>query len=240
MVALPTVLSSLFAASASTVIYPFSWLSLTNCNISSLVSTIDFPTNQTALAPPTNLTLNFVGLAFGVQNYTCSQGNNFTSVGAVAQLIDASCFAASDRFHQLPDILFKEWTDYNSSSIQEVITAMHVTNPPEILAQHYFVTNPTTGQGVSPKWDFSSSGKFNNNSDAFVVAKSKGTLPAPTNATTDVAWLDVVNVEGKIADEVFRTDTRGGQPPATCVFGQTEDISVKYVANYYFFGGSLN
>lgn len=240
MVAIPTVLSSLYAASAATVLYPFSWLSLANCNVSSQISNIDFPQNQTALVAPTNLTLNHIGLALGIQNYTCSQSNNFTSIGAVAQLIDASCFAASDKFHQLPDLLFQEWSSYNSSSIQDLIAAMHVTSPPEILAQHYFVTNPTTGQGVSPKWDFTSSGKFNGTQDAFIVAKSKASLPAPTNATTDVAWLDVVNVEGKIADEVFRTDTRGGQPPASCTFGQTEDISVKYVSYYYFFGGSLN
>lgn len=240
MVAIPSVLSSLYAASAASSLYPFSWLNVANCNVSNQVANIDFPQNQTTLVPPSNLTLNHIGIAFGVQNYTCSESNNFTSVGAVAQLIDASCFAASDRFHQLPDQLYKEWVAYNGSSIQDLISGMHVTNPPEVLAQHYFVTNPTTGQGVSPKWDFTSSGKFDGNSDAFIVAKGKATLPAPTNATTDVAWLDVVNVEGKIADEVFRTDTRGGQPPATCEFNKTLSLSVKYVSFYYFFGGSLN
>lgn len=100
--------------------------------------------------------------------------------------------------------------------IQAIIDLLHLLNPPNILAQHYFITNPVTGQGVSPVWDFRSSGPFfQGNKDAFIVAKGKASIPAPTDPKTDVAWLDVVNVEGKIADEVFRFDTVGGQPPAS-------------------------
>ena len=99
--------------------------------------------------------------------------------------------------------------------MQLIIDFLHLVDPPEVLAQHYFVPNPATGQGLSPKWDFTSSGAFEGNPDAFVVAKGKGAIPAPTNATRDVTWLDVVSVQGEIADEVFRFDTVGGQPPAT-------------------------
>lgn len=119
-----------------------------------------------------------------------------------------------------------------SYPIQIIIDFLHLLDPLEVLCQHYFVPNPTTGQGLSPKWDFTSSGAFEGNADAFIVAKGKGSIPAPTNATRDVAWLDVVNVQGKIADEVFRFDTVGGQPPATCQYGKDKDLSVKYVSKY--------
>ncbi|THH00867.1 hypothetical protein EW026_g1749 [Hermanssonia centrifuga] len=147
-------------------------------------------------------------------------------------------------FNTIQAPLFAAWDAFDGLSIQDFIAFFHGVNPPEILAQHYFVTNPTTGQGVSPKWDFVSSGnaKFVGNDKAFIVAKGKASIPAP-NTTTDINWLDVVNIGGDagglIADEVFRTDTVGGQPPSSCTFGQTQDISVKYASKYWFFGGQL-
>lgn len=116
--------------------------------------------------------------------------------------------------------LFASWNATQDTSIQEIIEGLHNLNPPNILAQHYFIQNPTTGQGLSPKWDFTSSGnpKFVGNKDAFIVVKGKGSVAAP-NTKVDINWLDVVNIGGdqggQIADEVFRTDTVGGQPPAT-------------------------
>lgn len=137
------------------------------------------------------------------------------NVGAVAELIDVSCLAGSSVFRQLPDQLYDSWVNFNQSSVQEIIDHLHVLNPPEILAQHYFVSNPTTGQGLSPKWDFTSSGKFSGNKDAFFVGRGQGSLPAPTDPKKDINWLEVANVQGSIANTVFRTDTRGGQPPSS-------------------------
>ncbi|OCH85781.1 hypothetical protein OBBRIDRAFT_285503 [Obba rivulosa] len=208
-----------------------------SCDVSAFVPT--FPPNQTQLVVPNNTVPSFIGLAFGVQNYTCTQFNNFTNVGAVAELIDISCLTAIPGvLNTIQDPLYAFWTNFTGASIQEIINLFHLIDPPEVLAQHYFVSNPLTGMGVSPKWDFTSSGEFEGNPDAFIVAKGKGSLPAPTNATIDVNWLDVANVEGSIASEVFRIDTRGGQPPASCLFNQTADISVKYVSKYIFYGGN--
>lgn len=137
----------------------------------------------------------------------------------------------------MPESLFETWNTTNGTSIQQFIDVFHTFNPPDILAQHYFVQNPTTGQGVSPKWDFTSSGnpQLVGNPDAIIVAKGKASIPAPHNAT-DINWLDVVNIGGaaggKVADEVLRTSTVGGQPPTSCEFGETEDISVKYTSFY--------
>ncbi|OSD01443.1 hypothetical protein PYCCODRAFT_1369226 [Trametes coccinea BRFM310] len=202
---------------------------LAGCSINSFVP--QFPSGQTQLVAPSQPP-KFIGLAFGVQNYTCSSGNNFTSTGAVAELIDVSCIASTSAFSTIQNDLFNFWTNVIPYSIQSIIDLLHILNPPEILAQHYFVPNPTTGQGLSPKWDFTSSGKFKGVKDAFIIAKGKGTLPSPNDPTHDVAWLDVVQVEGDVASEVFRFDTVGGQPPSSCTYGKDKDISVKYVSKY--------
>ena len=96
-----------------------------------------------------------------------------------------------------------------------MIASVLAENPPRNLGQHYFVTNPVTGQGVSPKWDFTSSGENKGNPNAYVVGKGVGTLPSPNDPTTDVAWLEVQNVEGDLADTIFRYDTVNGQPPSS-------------------------
>ncbi|KAI0631046.1 hypothetical protein C8Q77DRAFT_179360 [Trametes polyzona] len=197
-----------------------------------------FPSGQSQLVVPSNPP-NFIGLAFGVQNYTCSSSNNYTSTGAVAELIDVSCIVSQPSFATIQNDLYAAWTHLIPYPIQAIIDLLHLVNPPEVLAQHYFITNPVTGQGLSPKWDFTSSGAFQGVPDAFVVAKGKGSIPAPTDPARDVAWLDVTAVQGDIASEVFRFDTVGGQPPSSCVSGKSADISVKYVSKYIFYGGSL-
>ncbi|KAJ3522978.1 hypothetical protein NM688_g8796 [Phlebia brevispora] len=246
MVAISKLVSGLFTAAASYTIseHIAAFQGLTRCNISTNVGQLNLTPINNSLTPPTNTTPAFVGLAFGVQNYTCTQSNNFTNVGAVAELFDISCLVNSTIFETIQLPLFAAWDTFEGISIQDFIEFFHEVNPPEVLAQHYFVTNPVTGQGVSPKWDFTSSGnpKFFGNSNAFIIGKTKATVPAP-NAAVNVNWLDVVNVGGdvggEIADEVFRVDTVGGQPPSSCVFGQTQDISVKYTSKYWFFGGEL-
>jgi hypothetical protein len=76
--------------------------------------------------------------------------------------------------------------------------------------QHYFVTNPLTGQGTAAKWDFTSSGVNAGNAEAFVVAAKNATLNAPTGPQ-DVPWLRLTSIQGQLAQEVYRVDTRGGQ-----------------------------
>lgn len=84
-----------------------------------------------------------------------------------------------------------------------------------LLGEHYFVTSPS-GTGLSPVWDFrGASAKGNPN--AFVLAAKVGDLPAPTGSQ-DVDWLQLKNVTGGLATSVYRTDTRGGQPPASVGF----------------------
>lgn len=47
------------------------------CDVSN--ATVPIPGNQAILqAPAANETVKFVGVAFGIQNYTCSSSNNYT------------------------------------------------------------------------------------------------------------------------------------------------------------------
>lgn len=81
------------------------------------------------------------------------------------------------------------------------------------IGQHYYVPN-SNGTGLSPKWDFTSSA-FNGNPNAFVVAAkvNQTTAPGP-NGPQNVAWVSLKRITGELAQEVYRTDTRLGQPPA--------------------------
>ena len=53
---------------------------LTHCDISGDLARLDLAPINNSITPPMNITPTFVGLAFGVQNYTCTQSNNFTYV----------------------------------------------------------------------------------------------------------------------------------------------------------------
>ncbi|KAI0760143.1 hypothetical protein C8Q74DRAFT_1372087 [Fomes fomentarius] len=197
-----------------------------------------FPTAQTTLVAP-DLAPNFVGFAFGVQNYTCSDAGAWTAFGAVAEVFDASCFATKPQFATIQNPAFAAWNTSRPPPIQDIIARLATTNSPLVLGQHYFVTNPVTGTGISPKWDFTSSGKLKGNADAFVIGAPKGNIPAPSNPQQNVPWLDIRNVQGKLADQIFRFDTVGGQPPASCTPGKDTSLSVKYVAKYALYGGTI-
>ncbi|KAH9941596.1 uncharacterized protein BXZ73DRAFT_88107 [Epithele typhae] len=209
---------------------------VSSCSLRTLK--LDFPANQTTLVAPTQPP-KLLGLAFGVQNYTCSSAGTYTSTGAVAELFDAACMSTKSNFGTVQNDLFSLWDGTSEDvTIQDAISELAGMHLPGVLGQHYFVTNPKTGTGVSPKWDFTSA-RFQGNKDAFMIGAGNGSLPSPTDPSKDVAWLHVVNVQGKLSDVVFRYDTVGGQPPKSCTAGTDADISVKYASKYVFYGGQV-
>ncbi|EIN08187.1 hypothetical protein PUNSTDRAFT_44769 [Punctularia strigosozonata HHB-11173 SS5] len=202
------------------------------CDISK--ATFSVPAGLTA--PTTGP--SFIGLAAGVQNYTCTASTStWTNVGAVAELVDGSCLYSTPFFNSAVDHIYGAWEKAPASvTTQEIIsTAAKFPTKPEVLGQHYYVPSPS-GTGVSPKWDFTSA-SFKGNSEAFVVASKTAAVNAP-NAATDITWVFLTAVEGELADNVYRVQTRGGQPPASCTPG-TPDISVKYAAQYWLYGGEI-
>jgi hypothetical protein len=91
-----------------------------------------------------------------------------------------------------------------------------VGDNPLVLGQHYYVPNPKPAAGspaVSPKWDFTSNAE-KGNAEAYVIGAKVGDLPAPT-CSDDIDWVQLKNVEGELANAVYRVDTMGGQPPAS-------------------------
>ncbi|KAH9478605.1 hypothetical protein JR316_0009062 [Psilocybe cubensis] len=181
---------------------------------------------------------SFVGIAIGTQNYTCSSAGTYTNVGALAELFDASCVYNSPIFPTLPSIASAAWEIAPPSlPISEVISTLHGFSSPSILGQHYYVTNPITGSGITPKWDFTSQGADAGKSDAFVVAAKVNGAAAPTGSQ-DIDWVQLGSLTGDLAKQVYRVQTRLGQPPASCTVG-SKDIQVKYAALYYGFGGSV-
>jgi len=195
---------------------------------------MDLPAGQTQLVEPTTAPL-FVALGVGVQNYTCSAATSkYTSTGAVASLFDISCLdKVAPAFEEIQIIAFDVWNVLPASVSTDALGSK--IGAPILLGFHYFIPSPS-GTGLTPKWDFTSTGKFAGDASAFVLGAKVGDIVAPTNPTTNIDWLALNNAGngGTLANHVFRIDTVNGQPPASCTPG-TKDISVKYTAKYFFY-----
>ncbi|OCH85780.1 hypothetical protein OBBRIDRAFT_838704 [Obba rivulosa] len=205
------------------------------CDVST--RSISLPSGQTTLVKPTTSTPTFIGVGVGVQNYTCGTTGTYTNVGALAELFDISC-TPEVLFDAVTDVIFDAWKDAPASiTTAELIDTLAIFDPPFILGQHFFITNPITGSGLSPKWDFTSA-SLKGHSDAFAVGAKVGDLPAPTDNVTNIDWLQLNVVQGDLASEIFRIQTRGGQPPTSCTPGSPE-IFIRYAAQYWLYGGSF-
>lgn len=153
--------------------------------------------------------------------------------GAVAELFDLSCIISESNFNNVQDSAFNAWTAApDSVDVFEIITDL--TSNTAILGQHYYVPNPAPTPGASadsPKFDFISGHTSQaGNANAFVVGAKVGDSPAPTGAG-DIDWVQLKEVQGQLASQVFRTHTRGGQPPASCN-ASSGPVSIKYAAQY--------
>jgi len=188
------------------------------------------PAGQTVLTAPTDPT-SFVLLGVGYQNYTCSAAGTYTSAGAIADLFDLSCLAKiTPIFNCIQDAAFDAWKDAPPSFKIGPSTMGY-----PLMGNHFFQPSPS-GTGISPVWDFRA-GAAEGNPNAFVLAAKVGDLPSP-DSTSDVDWLQLKSVSGSLATQIYRTNTRGGVPPATCTPGSPA-ISLKYVSKYWLFGGSV-
>ncbi|KAK7061085.1 hypothetical protein VNI00_000820 [Paramarasmius palmivorus] len=159
----------------------------------------------------------------------------YRAAGAVAQIIDVSCMHGGHEFTDIASVAYDYWTSAPSHmDAKEAIRHVHPVLERLTLGEHYFVTNPETGSGTSPRWDFTAR---LGNPEAYVTAAKKGGIAAPTGKQ-DVDWLYLTDIAGGLACEIYRTDTRAGQPPATCTPG-SDPITVKYTSLYWFTGGNF-
>ncbi|KAF7986277.1 hypothetical protein HWV62_35204 [Athelia sp. TMB] len=185
------------------------------CSLSSAQISTVLPYGQTNLTAP-SAAPEFIGLGVGVQNYTCNTtSSTYVLFGAVAELFDLSCVFSEPSFASVQEKAFSAWTAA-PDSVDVFAVISDLTSNSAVLGQHYYVNNPAPSPGASattPKFDFTANVE-KGNSNAFVVAAKVGDLAAPTGKT-DVDWVQLKEIQGGLASQVFRTNTHGGQPPTS-------------------------
>lgn len=172
-------------------------ISLGNCSLAGA----DLPLNTTKLElprPSSNLTLKYIALGRGTQNYTCPSisatsrnASTPTETGAAAMLFDASCLASASMtlLHELPAIIGRA----PLASLAFLVEMLGATTGTSnlILGEHYFNANG------DPFFDLRMSG-----SAAWMIARKNASVPAPAREyssdteSKDVAWLQLETKKG--------------------------------------------
>ena len=188
----------------------------TGCPVSNFQLT--FPAGQTALSIPEGQKPNHILLGSGVQNYTCTDAGAYASAGAVAKLYDISCLVGTPAFATIQDTFHKI-----PAPIKRTIQAA-LDRTPFLAVDHYFVQNPITNSGISPKFALHANG-----GREFAIEAKVAGIAAPNTANID--FLQLNTIQGTLGKTVFRVDTVLGQPPKTCTPGSAP-ISVAYTSKY--------
>lgn len=179
---------------------------------------------QPAATPPlpavsSGLSVYHIAIGRGTQNYTCADSTSASipvAVGAVANLYNASCIAASNpqQLSAIPDMILNVDLDELDGEIPDNFIQSGV---------HYFSTKTTA------TFDLRNYGFTNSNKIASV--------PAPASKIPAVPWLKLeFNPIGEVGSvrEIYRLNTAGGTPPATCA-GMAGAFEVQYSAEYWFY-----
>ncbi|KAI9791409.1 MAG: hypothetical protein M1816_003977 [Peltula sp. TS41687] len=187
------------------------------------------PIAPTPLPPPSDgLTLTHVAIGRGTQNYTCAPGaSKPVAAGALAKLYNATCTAATypDLLALVPNAVLS----FNTPSDDD-----KTMSPSSLfLSGHHYFPDPTT-----PVFDMGTKKDFY----GFAVCAKSAQSPAPPDAPKgpnglgSVPWLKLGDKGGSSGiKEVYRVNTAGGVPPATCDDHQG-DFQVDYAAEYWFYG----
>lgn len=200
------------------------------------------PTAPTPLPGVTaGLTLKHVAIGRGTQNYTCDLSNSTavpSAVGAVATLFNATCIAATypDLLAMLPRVALAFNLSASSayqSNLVPASTGDRLAPGNYMISGHHYFQNSTTPF-------------FNLDTTTWQLGEApcakNATVNAPTGAAVGqqgeaaVAWLRLVAREGATGriQEVYRVETAGGSPPATCT-GMSAAFEVQYSAQYVWF-----
>lgn len=177
------------------------------------------PLPTLTLPPPTGLNLKVITLGVGTQNYTCNStsGTYGTNV-ALAQLYDATRYLSKhpDEVSTLShERLAAE--DEHDDCREEQPHLKHI-------GEHFFADKVP----LLPDFDLYELNLF---LDARAVQK----IAAP-DAAHDVDWVYLSSSgssETKGLKAVYRVETAGGKPPASC--SGSEQIFIPYAALYWFY-----
>ncbi|KAJ7703421.1 hypothetical protein B0H16DRAFT_1638790 [Mycena metata] len=171
---------------------------------SAAAAKMDLPANQSQLVSPTTDPL-FVLLGVGVQNYTCSASTltyTLTLGFDVWKSLPAS-FTADDFGAKIgPPLLLGVCRCRVFSSLC----------PNKYFQFHYFVTSPS-GTDLSPKWDFTSTGKFAGNSSAFVLGAKVGDITAPADPVVNLTGLRSTTRKAPLPPRFFALTPSTASPP---------------------------
>lgn len=201
------------------------------------------PSAPTALpAVSAGLTLKHVAIGRGTQNYTCDTSNSTSApsaVGAVATLFNATCVAATypDLLNMLPRVALSfnlttsESAAYPNNLVPASTDERLAPGSYVISGHHYFLDTTTPFFNLDTQ----------NGELGEAPCAKNATVSAPVSAAAGqqgdkaVAWLKLTARDGATGrlQEVYRVETAGGSPPATCE-GMSAAFEVQYSAQYVF------
>lgn len=201
------------------------------CDLSQAV----LPQVTPSLPPPgEGLVLRHVAIGRGTQNYTCANSTaKPQAAGAVAVLFNASCLVATHP--ELAHALGKAALAFNLTE-GELSTVKQTLTPSNLIISgiHYFL------DGKTPFFDLDVEplehlGEIPSGKDAGVPAPADA--PKGQKGEKAVDWLKLKSTPAATGGlrEVFRVETVGGSPPATCE-GLEPKFQVQYSTQYWFYG----
>jgi hypothetical protein len=184
------------------------------------------PSAAAGLPPPSpGLVLKHIAIGRGTQNYTCDVSNATAvpqAVGAVATLYNASCIVATNP--DLAGTLAKAAMHFNPS--ENAVTQQLVPSNLAASGVHYFkdATTAFFNLDAFPTWKIGEIPCGKNASIPAPVGAPKGLNNEPA-----VAWLKLLAKSGATGglEEVYRVETIGGSPPASCR-GMPAQFEVQY------------
>jgi hypothetical protein len=176
----------------------------------------------TSLPSPSG-SLEYVALGRGIQNYTCSTiGGKPTAIGAMASLYDATNLAKcqSSTANNLPNSAV-----YTPLPASDAAPFMGLRP----LGHHFFAADGT------PTFNLSSVSNILYAAKTADIAAPLNASPGPAN-TGAVDWLQLSAKAGYASvglEQVYRVETAGGNPTATC--DSVGTLSIEYAALYWFY-----
>lgn len=199
--------------------------------------------------PPSNTTLKYIALGFGIQNYTCeAEGATPTATGALAMLYDITSFypgqsessLSIEAFNELAvSALYDHEVPLNLAEESEGVIAPGAVVPP------FTPDAPLTVDGV--ELPFAGHHFFNGEGvpqfriqEIDILSEKLDSSDAPADAdagvdgTGAVGWLQLGALEGTVgAQYVYRVITVGGVSHGCSMAGED---STSYTTQYWFFG----
>ncbi|KAI9743899.1 MAG: hypothetical protein M1818_002633 [Claussenomyces sp. TS43310] len=192
--------------------------------------------------PLSNLTLKYIALGRGYQNYTCASPSSIpAAVGAVAALFDitSTVFTRNSSAYKFTATAVNLSLPAGTSPL-DITAPLQLPGISElfpVLGHHYFTAAGT------PTFNLSAAAN-----SLILFGKKIADVKAPVSAslgpagTGAVDWLDLTAKNGSVGlGQVYRVLTAGGDPPVTCA-GQPADgqgvgiVTIDYAAQYWFFG----